>query len=61
VSNVVHIRRGDTVADLWEQYRALAAEAIDNRSLAVDHEHCKRTMRAWKRWSDAFIAEDQRG
>lgn len=47
-----------SVAALWEEYRALVVAVADNRGLRTDMEHQQKIVRAWKRWADAYLAED---
>lgn len=60
MSNVVPLHRGDRIDDLWEAYRSLVAAQVADPRLRLNHEHSKSVVRAWKRWSDAFIAQDGR-
>ncbi|SNT05711.1 hypothetical protein SAMN06295912_13523 [Sphingomonas laterariae] len=58
MSNVVQLRPADATQRLWEAYRVLAQRIADNPRLRVDVEFQQEMVRAWKRWADAYLAED---
>lgn len=42
----------------WATYQALVLAANDDPSLRASLEHSIQTARAWKRWSELFLAMD---
>lgn len=56
MSRIVDIR--SQTRDLWEVYRRLAVAMTDDPALRHNIEHQQKMVRAWKRWADAFMAED---
>lgn len=47
-----------TVQQAWDQYQRMAIAYAENEALRVDLEFCQRMQRAFKRWSDLFLAMD---
>lgn len=48
------------VKQAWEEYQALVIAMHDDTTLMADADHCMAVIRAWKRWSDLFLAWDAR-
>lgn len=57
-ADIIPIRPRESTIDAWEDYCALLRQRDDCPALATDLEHCKSVIRAWRRWSDLFLASE---
>jgi len=56
--NIAQLPTRLNVDEAWAAYQKMALLAADDFALRADAEFCQTMLRAWKRWSDLFIATD---
>ena len=56
MSKVVPIRPPRDLDALWQDYASLQADILRDPSLAANRNHIDRTLRAYARYRDAFLA-----
>lgn len=44
---------------LWERYTALLRMTDESTDLRYNRQHIEQTLRAWKAFRDAFLADEQ--
>ena len=59
MSNVINLRDPDIVDALWEEYRVLAQATRDDPALLTDRAHAEATIRAYRRFSSAFLISEK--
>lgn len=55
---IAHIPTRLHAEQAWQEYRALAGQAVEQPALLADLDYCMRLARAFDRWRDAFLALD---
>lgn len=56
--NVAHLPTRLNVDEAWSAYQNLAIAAANDARLRGDRDYCEMMLRAWKRWSELFLATD---